>query len=45
MQNEKEKHNETEEELNEIVNVIMSKQICFYWVVEENFKTSKFDKK
>ena len=39
MQNEKEKHIETEEELNEIVDVIMIKQICFYWVVEENFKS------
>ena len=45
MQNEKEKHIETEEELNEIVDVIMIKQICFHWVVEENFKSSKLDKK
>ena len=34
MQNEIEKHHETEEELNEIADVIMIKQICFYCVVE-----------
>ena len=45
MQNEEEKHTGNEEELDKILDLIMIEQICFHWVVEENFKSRKFDKK